>query len=225
VGKSTLASMVRSELEKRKVTLNRHKELRFRDKALIELSSLPHRWRSNLDFLTWRPFSLADLRTLRRRFRRFQVHTRRWANSSGVYLVDEGVCQLMLVVHQKTAQKDMPVISRTLAKYLPFPDIVIYVKASKEVIEARRRMRGNARDMLRLRTTRAGREGRRRLADLLSRLARADRNFSLIEVHNDDLDTLEQTASEVADQIVRLCRNPKTTACASPVLRLSTDPQ
>lgn len=195
--------MVYAKLEQRDIELNQLDHIRYRDKVTIEIATVFTRWRSNLDFLRWRPSSLDDLKTFRKRFRRFQVRMRRYARGSGVYLVDEGVFQLMLVLFQKTAQRDMNLISRTLMRYLPLPDLVVFVKAPEETIEARRRLRGNARDRIRPKVTSAGREARRQLEALLRARAQRDGHPDLIVVNNDDRGSLERAASEISSRITR----------------------
>jgi hypothetical protein len=217
-GKSTFVSLVRCELENRNVAFDQLVRLRFRDKLLIELSCLLARWRLGFAFLSWRPASLADLRTFRKRFRKFQVRMRRYANGSGIYLVDEGVFHLIAMLHAKSAQKDMAVISSSLRRWVPIPDVVIFVRASDEAIEARRKKRGNAGDRVRPRVSPAGREARTRLEDLLGALSTSG-EICLIVVDNDDLDTAKRVATGVAAQIIQRCRETTAAVHPSPVSR------
>jgi hypothetical protein len=210
--------MVRFELETRNLAPKDTVSLRFRDKVGIELSGMLGRWGSSVDFLRWRPDSRKDLQTFQKRFRKFQARMSRCATGSGVCLVDEGIFQLMWLLHQKTAQKDMHLIAKALGRYVAFPDIVVLVGASEGGIEARRTKRGNAGDLARPRTTPSGREARRQLADLLARLIDEGAPLTVHMVHNDDLDQLSQAAAEVAGQTARMFS--KSTWSAHPSRRL-----
>jgi thymidylate kinase len=204
VGKSTLVELVRSELEKRGVAHDRYRPLSLGGKLLLRLASIVPFWRSTYTFIRWRPVSFSWLRKFQRRFRAIHFRSWRYQRQPGVYLLDEGVFQLMMVLNGKTAQKDMNLIASALQRIARFPDMAVLVQASEEAIAERRKKRGNQGDQLKPKLSVEGRSAYFRLRDFLHSSAASDCDAELISIDNRDEASLPEQAKRVADSII--CR-------------------
>jgi hypothetical protein len=207
VGKSTLVEFVRSELEKRGVSHDRYRPLGLGGKLLLRLTSIAPFWRSTYTFIRWRPVSWRELRKFQRRFRAIHFRSRRYQRQPGVYLLDEGVFQLMMVLNCKTAQEDMEIIATTLQGIVRFPNMAVLVQASEEAITVRRYRRGNKGDQLKPKLSVEGRSAYFRLRDFLHSLAASDFGAELISIDNRDEASLPE-ASEASSRCHHLPTEP-----------------
>lgn len=200
VGKSTLANLVRAELQSRNVPYNRFGPLGQYGKVRLWLSGVAAHARFWILCMSWRPTSWSEMRVIQNRFRKYRFRMRRYSEASGIILLEEGIFQLMMMLHAKSAQKKMSLIADQLGRLVPFPDLVVFVGASEEAIEARRLARGNRRDLLKPQVSTAGRAALTDLKNLLAEMSLAD-GALVMWVTNRDLTSLGAAAAEVAATI------------------------
>lgn len=198
VGKSTLARLLAAELRAMDLLAVPTFAPGVRAKLSRHLTTLGDRSRFIYSSLAWRPLSARDLKTFRKRYRRLRLRSVTPYQGRGVHLFDEGVFQLIMELQAKTAQKDIRRIARRLSTLLPSPDLVIVVEASDETIAARRRMRGNARDLLRPEVAPWERAALTHTRTLLAELEAAGHQEVLV-VTNDEERSPAEIASELAE--------------------------
>lgn len=200
VGKSTTAGLIKAELTSRGVPFNvaaNHSgfnsvTLRFSTAAAAR--KLEQHWR------LWGVDTPEALSRYRERFRHYQVRRLRYSRKTGIFLIDEGIFQLMMMIAIRSGY-DLEDISRTFSRLVPMPDIVISVEASEDEIAARRRMRHNAGDLLKPDVSDRSREGLKRTQAYLRCLPESGGTTSVI-IGNSATANLETTVARAVDQII-----------------------
>jgi nucleoside-triphosphatase THEP1 len=219
VGKSTLAEFLLSELKTRNLVVERSVSRRIADKVARQLFTLVDRWRFLYSSVAWRPLSRRDARTLRKRYRRLALSALSYSGRSGIYLIDEGVFQLIMELQAKTAQKDAWRIVDRIARLITFPDIVIVVEAAEEVIEERRRLRANPGDILRPRVVTWERAALTNTKKLLTSLGENGCGPDVIVIKNGDYASLSRAAAKLADDIAARYQRRSESHRATPDMR------
>ena len=201
VGKSTLAQLLLAELRNRNLAAGSALSPRLSDKVARHLSTLVDRGRFTFTSVIWRPLSVRDLRTFRKRYRRLRLSSVKPANSPGIDLLDEGVFQLIMELQAKTAQKDIRRIADTMSHLIPFPDLVVVLEDTDDAIEQRRRMRANAGDLLRPRVVPWELSALDHTKSLLADLRVSGTGPDVIVVKNSDPSGLIRTAARLAGDL------------------------
>lgn len=199
VGKSTLARLLLAELRKRNLAAEPTLSPGIGNKIARQLITLVDRGRFTYTSLSWRPQTARHLKTFRKRYRRLRLGATGKLDRSGIQLVDEGVFQLIMELHAKTAQKDIWKIADHMANLAAFPDVVVVVEDTEAAIEQRRRMRGNAGDTLRPRVASWERSALHHTKGLLTELAASGAGPEVLTIRNGDPRRLMRATSELAD--------------------------
>lgn len=201
VGKSTLAGLLSAELRDRNLAAEPVLSPALGNKIARQLLTLVDRGRFTYTSLTWRPQTARHLRTFRKRYRRLRLNATGRLDCSGIQLVDEGVFQLIMELHAKTAQKDVWTIAEHMADLVPFPDVVVIVEDTEAAIEQRRKSRANAGDVLRPRVAPWERSALRHTKSMLIELTANGVGPEVLIVRNGDSHRLIRTATELANDL------------------------
>lgn len=206
VGKSTLHEHVLEALEARDVRSGPPRTLPWSGRLARRLALLPAELRSSYAFWQWQPCTLRDLRKFRARLLRQASRLQRVEPGSELLFLDEGIFQLALTLHARTAHEDMDAIVAALARWMHLPDVVIFIEAPEDVVVRRRRARGNAGDQRASRYSEAGRRALTALARTLDTTARTRAGVETLRVNNDEGADVAAAAGDVAEHIVRRVR-------------------
>ena len=208
VGKSTLAAEVANALRKRGQPCNQRTPSGLPGKLAVWLrghvSLVGGLWRiAGLRRLSW-----ADLLRTARAYRSVRRRLERARKAPGVQVLEDGFFHLSARVHMMTSHDHVALAAtcETLLRDLPLPDLVVFVEASKETIEARRRMRGRPRDLLYRHVPPVAVRTMSELQAVCARLATRSPGLGLITVVNEEPNALDDTAARIADLILEKSR-------------------
>jgi thymidylate kinase len=196
-GKSTLAQVLRNELDDRGV-LGQPPPMRWPEKVRIWSVSVLPRLRMHTYVRSLRPPAL-DLRRFDAETKRYLYRMARVRRCEGVHVLGDGVCHLMLTVQEETAQKDVRTIWDALSGRMPLPDVVVFVDASDDDIAARRAERGNEGDRLVPRFRESDRDARDQLVSILMGLGAGP---VVMRIENREREALSRVARELAEAVV-----------------------
>ncbi|MGH8503932.1 MAG: hypothetical protein ACREVE_15995 [Gammaproteobacteria bacterium] len=148
VGKSTLAELVSNELRHRQIACNQARPPRFGAGLARQLSSYVDWLRAYHAVRKFRPSTPLRLHKLTERYcGGLQSGWRRFERDSEVVLLSVGIFQTIYMLHMHAAEKDMTAICGVLLRQVRTPDVVVFIEASEQAIEERRKRRGEARDV------------------------------------------------------------------------------
>lgn len=206
VGKSTLAGEVGKILRELGTTCNRLEPAGLARKLALRLESY-RRLATGFALVARRqPVSWTELRRCARAYRAVGQRLAQCRRASGVHVIDEGVFQLGAMIHLGTRRQDVGMICDSLLRRLPPPDLVVVVEASRETIEARRRLRGNSGDLRYKHVSAAAARSQDELKAILRRLSLAGPGLGYLEVVNDEGTTPRAAAAPVAALVLERYR-------------------
>ena len=196
VGKSTLVASVREELQRRKLS-SETSPIEPVTGTLEKLLEIPSRFRFRRFLERLQLTEPADVRLYERRFLRYGRRLRASSGDSDLVVMDEGMFQLLMMLVIRTGVEEASEIARELKSLVHFPDAVVFVRALPQTIEARRKLRGNAGDLLKPRISERGHRGLRSM----ERHLLANDSTKHLLVDTDGPTTLTEVAGEVVDRL------------------------
>ncbi|HEX7003907.1 MAG TPA: hypothetical protein VF168_06955 [Trueperaceae bacterium] len=200
VGKSTFVRFLRDRLQALGVEHDRLTPVRATQRAGFRLFRSVGSLYTRPLWTSWAPLTREDLLIHEKRFWHYRYQTWRIDRSPGLHLLDEGIFQLILTLTVRMPLQDPARVEKRLRRLVRFPDLVLFVHAPEEEIRARRKLRGNSRDQLRLKVSPAGTAATRAVREALERLQPG--RGEVLFVESSDLESLRRRAEEVADLIV-----------------------
>ena len=181
VGKSTFVELLLVELRSRQVHHNQLEPFGTLRRLAFWLGSSVGRAYTRTVWPRLRPLTREEIRIFQRRFWRYRFRLLRFRSSPGVHVVDEGIYQLLLMLTVKSTVDDPAQIADRLRRMTRFPDLVIFLTASETEISARRRLRGNARDLKKPVMSPASLEALQKVTAMLQQLPRSYGESVLVE--------------------------------------------
>lgn len=209
VGKSSLARFVVEELKARELASAQIPTIGLLARLHLAITRRSAERRSHRVFSSRGAVSPHELLELRRRFARYWIWMARVARGQGVFLLDEGLFQIIMMLHifaNEGPETDMWVTYRELAELAPLPDVVVFVTASPAEIEKRRLIRANAGDMAKPRLSARGLRGLAQLRAFLVEMASSDTGPSVVFVENSDSLPGTGATHVIVDRIVERLR-------------------